>query len=194
MWKDPNICICFLTIQWYAKYSTFVLLFVFHKIKYTSCAVAVKGQIFDDSFPSYWFHLLLSKKQNPFSKLKILPLLFFSWWCSGIHLYHERKLGPPKYLSLTIFLSSPGMRWAKHVMDHWLGLCMCTVRMCVCVKTITLYHMGQSAILQLNPTYPRSNETSLFHLFYALLAWRTEEPHTSLLLPHFNQTARNAVM
>jgi len=41
-----------------------------------TCPVAVKGQIFDDSFPSYWLNLLLSKKQNQLSKLKMLPLLF----------------------------------------------------------------------------------------------------------------------
>lgn len=35
MWKDPNIHDCFLIIQWYAKQSTYVLLFACHKMKYT---------------------------------------------------------------------------------------------------------------------------------------------------------------
>lgn len=184
MWKDPNIHNCFLIIQWYAKYSTYVLLFVFHKIKYTSYAVAVKGQIFDDSFPSYWLNLLLSKKQNPFSKLKMLPLLIFSWRRSGICSYHEKKAQTSQVPFTRDTSLSPGMSWAQHITNHWLGLCVYTVRMCV-LDYYPFTTMGQHTILQLNPTYPRLNKTSLFCLFYVLLARRTA-PHTSILLPHFN--------
>lgn len=111
MWNNPNIHNCFHIIQWYTKYSIYVLLFVFHKIKYTSCAVAVKGQISDDSFPSCWLHLLLSKKQKPFSVLKTLPLLISSWWCSSICSYHEGEFRCPGYLSLTIFVTWHEISW-----------------------------------------------------------------------------------
>lgn len=59
--------------------------------------------------------------------------------------------------------------------DFVVCVCVCKMRMCVCVRLLPLYHMGQHTILQLNQTYPRSNEM-VFHLFYVFLARKTEKP------------------